>query len=516
MEPNGAPHVNAPESPRATAVRTGVLDTAMMPGLPVDHAAVPERPWLKQPDHVRSLDDVGALLQSEPEVARKLIDRCSRYLGYLQFHFSVFPLGRFPQRFPESYQEFFQALTPKAREEEFQRGRFHSQIVVDALSEELHRYRQRTSEPATWTREMMPTLRDKVVLEALRRDGLLKSSPYLRGEVARVFEEWEPSREDYLSYAHYTPDEFPGIVKRFGWVAVLGSMRPDDPVRIKTETEIGALGDILASYPPKLRLNPRAVLAHNKEVSAAAKALFGRLSWAVNDLAPIDIDPLEVRREAFRAFITEGAEGALGVLKEWRIPGMVRGKILEDFARNWSSYCGSGSGITTSAFEREVVKEIQARGFFVRTQVPYRELCKTDRKFIADVVLTVESSAPVVLESTEGKLLIIEVSSLGDEFVHGDDYRRRMGEKKALAEAAGILFVELTELDSWRDFIDSLRVRREAPAGAHRWLETPSESIHPTTQGEHTANDAERRRAWRYPFWEAEPALRYFVARRAS
>lgn len=504
------------EDPRARAIRTGVLDTSLAPEMPVALRSGPERPWLNSPDRLTTLDEFGELLKSEPGVARKLVDRCSGYLGYLQFHFSVFPVGAFPQRFPESYEEFFKALTPKAREEEYVMKRFYSRILVDALSEELLYQRQRTCEPASWTREMMPTLRDKVVFETLRRDGVFERSHYMKADVARVFEEYEPRRSDFIGYSHYTPDEYPGIVKRFGWVAVLNSMPPDDPLRVEAEEEIGVLGDILASYPAKLRLNPRAVLAHDKEVFAAAKDLFGRLSWAVHDLAPVEIDPIVVRREAFRAYIGAGREGALEVLKEWRTHAAVRGKILDDFARNWSTYSGSGSNITTSAFEREVVKLIQARGFFVRTQVPYRELCDTERKFVADMVLAVDSPAPVVLESTEGKLLIIEVSSLGDDFVHGEEYRKRMAEKKALAHGAGILFVELTELDPWRDFIDSLRGRREVPSGAFRWLDEQPKSVAPGASGEQPRKNFDEGRTSRYPFWERDPGLHHFIARRAS
>ncbi len=506
----------SPNDPRALAVTTGVLDTSLAPEMPEGLRSGPERPWLKSPDRLTTLDEFGELLKSEPGVARKLIERCSGYLGYLQFHFSVFPVGAFPQRFPESYAEFFKALTPKAREEEYVMKRFYSRILVEALSEELHHYRQRTCEPATWTREMMPTLRDRIVFETLRRDGLFERSHYMRADIARVFEEYEPRRADFIEYSHYAPDEFPGIVKRFGWVAVLNSLPVEDPLRIEAEEEIGALGDILATYPAKLRLNPRAVLAHDKEVFAAAKDLFGRLSWAVSDLAPVEVDPIVVRREAFRAFISAGREGALEVLKEWRTHAAVRGKILDDFARNWSSYSGSGSNITTSAFEREVVKLIKARGFFVRTQVPYRELCNTERKFVADMVLAIDSPAPVVLESTEGRLLIIEVSSLGDDFVHGEEYQKRMHEKKALATGAGILFVELTELDPWRDFIDSLRGRCEIPGGAFRWLDEQSRSLGPVTSGEQLRKDTDQGPTWRYPFWERDPGLQHFIARRAS
>jgi hypothetical protein len=160
-----------------------------------------------------------------------------------------------------------------------------------------------------------------------------------------------------------------------------------------------------------------------------------------------------------------------------------------------------------------VLAEIKACGYFVRTQVPYREICKTERKFVADMVLALQAEAPMVLESQQGKLLIIEVTAHGDEFLHGEEYQKRMEEKKALAEAAGILLVELTELDPWRDFIASLHGDARVPEGAYRWLAEKERQTPHGVFGEVVLDDKKFAKP-RFPFWDPHGATARFIARR--
>jgi len=307
-------------------------------------------------------------------------------------------------------------------------------------------------------------------------------------------------------------------VARFGTVALRSSLAEDDPLRREIDRELFELAPALNALPPLTRLNPREAAREAPAVWERASRLFGRFAWAIEDLAPVRVDTWEVKRAAVEAFISKGEAEACKVLSRWRVHAQLRGRIVEEIRENWLDFCGSGSNLSTSHFERAVLDEIKARGFFVRTQVPYREFCATERRFRADMVLSVDAAAPLILESREGQLLILEVTSLNDDFIHGPEYRARLGLKRALAEEAGHLFVELTEIDRWRAFIAGLGASREVPPTAFGWLDRARVGEGTRTEAAQLEAPALERGARggaparrRFPFWERE---RLFIPRR--
>lgn len=478
--------------------------------------SIPPRPWLKEPTQLSGLDDLPALARAEPELNDFLVKRCWGYLSYLNFHFEVFPIAKFPQTFPANYDAFINSLTPAARTMEAGAERIFSRILLEALNRELLEYRRRSSDCSLWSREMMPTLELKVSFESMKAEGLLEKRGYYlpQGTLAEYLETYQPSREDFLRYRWFEPSEYARVVQWYGTTVLRSSLCHDDPLYKRIEEDVAQFTRDLVTLPDLMRINPGRVAREHPAVHKKAIELFGRFSWAVEECCPVALDSSAVRREAFDAYLAEGHEGAIAVLKDYRVHPALRKKYIGEFARNWASYSGKGSAITTSAFEREVLAEIHACGYFVRTQVPYRELCATDRKFVADMVVALKADAPLVLESQQGQLLIIEVTARGDEFVHGDGYRSRMEQKKVIAQAAGVLLVELTELDPWRDFIATLRGGTDIPEGAYRWLKEKEGRNSPEFFGKAVSNSVEPEKP-RFPFWDQDRALARFTARRA-
>ena len=322
-------------------------------------------------------------------------------------------------------------------------------------------------EPARWLQKGVASLTfdDFPVLEHRINFEKVRAYP-MRDDIFIPEEHWIdairdpiPDRKDYERSHVIRPEEFAGVVQRYGLIAVLGSCEAQE--RKVIQASISQLKDELSEIPELQKLHPRAIALMDPELYARARMLFGRYEWALIDLCGHSLRPSILEQywiNAHRLLVDHGEEAARSYLRAYKVAPRKVDRFIARALQNLDQYRGFHSHISTSFLEHIVEQELVDAGVFYRRQVPYKDIAETNKRYVADFVV--------------GRV-IIEVTSTDDCFIHDEKYWARMDEKKRLAAHAGYDFLQIDEDSKLPETLQAAIAQATLPARVYELESRP-------------------------------------------
>jgi hypothetical protein len=388
-------------------------------------------------------------------------------LHWLSWKFDLHEPLQCPREIPKSSKELENGVKPHHIEGT---TKLCETLLVEHIQKAEATCRKQHFNPEEWSLSDFEVLEDRVRFELLHtkgvierwRDGLVSSET-----LGSSMETLPLEREDYFQASCIQPHEFPPLVKKYGLAVLEHSLPKDDPLKAMITEKKNILREGLMALSEQEKLHPKVVKASYATTYSLARELYGRFEWAVKELSPVRLDMDEIQRQTYRLYIEEGKDVARDHLLAWKIQPQIAGRILSRMEKRINDFQGSNSNISSSQLEERFAEVMDSLDIGYRRQVPYTEFTKTDRRFRSDFLLEVVETAPEGShrESTESRnrLLCIEITSIMDEHIHDGSYFERLGHKKKLVKDAGHLYMEFTELDDWRSFLEAIAPTTQKP-----------------------------------------------------
>lgn len=389
------------------------------------------------PDPLKSLSDRERV---DPEQHGRLQKEAAKYISHLSWKMGLHAAARYPD-FPNSEEEFRSGVTTGTAESEA-----FADLAAPMVSDEVRRLLQReycrSLDPLSWDEQTFhDSLEQRIAFSYLVQTGFL--AQYREGLI--------PGHRlvDYILSPNLSPDdffradcihenEFEELQKRFGSAVILESLAAGDPRKTALTLQRDHLLERLSQHPTSERLDLRSLERVDPGSVELARELYRTLAQALRQLGLDRFRALDVQQEAFALLVESGKEEAESFLKTHFPQPKQRERVFRDLCRRLNEYTGQELSISSSRFEDDVSDWLQERGIKARRHPLYREVdgFTTTRNFRADFVIGDRSSG-----------VLIEIVSLEDEFIHNDDYRARLQQKRALAHSAGWSYMELCEFD---------------------------------------------------------------------
>ncbi len=280
-------------------------------------------------------------------------------------------------------------------------------------------------------------LEHRINLEKINKGDFLKENNDIisKENIIRAIFENKPSREDYIASSVIRPEEFDYVVKRFGLVGIMSNLNSDSREYKDIFSKVTEIQLHLNLLDFKERVKVKEFKKDKPGLYKNIRELFGRYEWALMDLFGHGFKPKDlskINKEAYILFINNRRDDAEEYMREYNVRPKHRRMFLSKFKKIYDGYRGLSSKVTTSTFENHIRKIFDRLNVFYRRQINYKDIIKTDRKYIADFVV--------------GNI-IIEVGSVEDNFIHDENYFRTIADKRELAEKAGYKFYFIDDVD---------------------------------------------------------------------
>ncbi|NBW39578.1 hypothetical protein EBR25_01100 [bacterium] len=343
-------------------------------------------------------------------------------------------------------------------------------MLVEHIQRSEAEIRKRQFNPDEWSVSDFENIEDRIRFELLQSKGVIER--WRQGLVATItlanaMESLELGREDYFNATCILPHEFPPLVQRFGLAVIEKSLPDEDPIGSILGEKRSELLVGLALLTEKEKLHPKIMKDSSPHTYSLARELYRRVDWAVKALDPVKIDMTSLRRECYRTYVEAGTDAALQYLSDWRIRPRIAEKMVARLEMGFKDFRGINSNVSSSAFENIFAETMDRLEISYRRQVSYSEFTETKRRFRSDFLLEIletRSSEESILKPTEShRLLCIEITSAMDEFIHDAKYFERLREKKRIVEEAGHLYVEFSEFDDWKGFLEKIAPNIQEP-----------------------------------------------------
>lgn len=388
-------------------------------------------------------------------------------LHWLSWKFDLHEPLQCPREIPKSSKELENGVKPHHLEGT---TKLCETLLVEHIQKAEATCRKQHFDPEEWSLSDFEVLEDRIRFELLHTKGVIerwRDGLVSRETLGSSMETLHLEREDYFQASCIQPHEFPPLVKKYGLAVLERSLSNDDPLKAIITEKKKILREGLMALSEQEKLHPKAVKASDPTTYSLARELYGRFEWAVKELSPVRLDMDEIQRQTYRLYIEEGKDVARDHLLAWKIQPHIAGRILSRMEKRINDFQGSSSNISTSQLEERFAEVMDSLDIGYRRQVPYTEFTKTDRRLRSDFLLEVVAATPEEAgqESTKSQncLLCIEITSIMDKHIHDGPYFERLAQKRKLVKDAGHLYMEFTELDDWKSFLEAIAPTTQKP-----------------------------------------------------
>lgn len=351
-------------------------------------------------------------------------------------------------------------------------------LLVEHIQQAEAEYRKQHCNPAEWKLEDFDVLDDRVRFELLHRNGMMErwqDGLISTATIASSMESLPLERADYFQASCIRSHEFPPLVSKYGLAVIEHSLLEDDPLKAMLAEKKKLLREGLMALSEQEKLHPKVVKASDATTYLLARELYGRFEWAVKELSPVHLNMEKIQQESYRLYLEKGKDAALQHLKDWKVRPQLAKRFISQLERRIEEFRGTNCNVATSHLEDTFAATMDKLEIEYRRQVLYKEFTKTDRRLRVDFLLDVIEVSPerdIEDEARSKKrTLCIEITSVMDDHIHDSLYFERMAEKRKLAGEAGHLYIELTELDDWKGFLESIAPRAQKPEYLKHLLE---------------------------------------------
>lgn len=304
-------------------------------------------------------------------------------------------------------------------------------------------------------RRKMNHLTKRIASEIILRSGVLKKVG--EGLVAprnliNFWMNYELTREDIYKSRVIREIEFRGVIKKHGMMAVRNSLPREHVLLEYLEEKMAILGEYFSSLSQEKKIHPK---EWNHEMRALAIELYGRSECALKALAneSFTLKDESITEEAFRIYVDNGIGDCISYLSRMKVSERRMARMLELFAKKHYDFTGKSSNINSSRLEREVMEFFEKENVFFRRQVPYMDVCNTDKRYRMDFYV--------------GNT-VIEVIDEADDFIHDADYWRRLLDKQDIAAASGRDFYVISGFEDYSLGLRDITKKASVPPEAHR------------------------------------------------